>query len=170
MSAPEPLLPAALDVLASTPATLRGLLGAMPESAVSAPGDEGWSPKDVLAHLASLNGPALVDRVGPILEQDEPPIPNIDEATVLERSGLRTLPITAVLDDFARQRAEAVAWLHGLPPSALSRCGVHSVAGRASVADLIHHVAWHDLLHVEQICRLLAAPLHERRGAMQIFQ
>ena len=170
MNAPAPTLPAALDVLASTPATLRALLGGLPETAVSAAGDEGWSPKDVLAHLLSLNGPALLDRVRPIMELDEPPIPNVDEAEVLERSGLRLLPVATLLDDFARRRADAVAWLRGLPPPALSRSGVHSTAGRVTVANLIHHLAWHDLLHVSQVCRLLAAPIDERRGAMQIFR
>ena len=170
MGAQEPTLRTALDVLASTPATLRALLGTLPESAVSAPGDEGWSPKDALAHLLSLNGPAVRDRISPILQRDEPPIANLDEADVLERSGLRLLPVASLLDDFTRRRTEAVAWLRGVPPAALLRSGIHSTAGRVTVADLIHHLAWHDLLHVEQVCRLLAAPIDERRGAMQVFR
>jgi hypothetical protein len=169
MSATEPMLPAALDVLASTPETLHALLGALSDAAVSAPGDEGWSPKDVLAHLTSLNGPAIMDRLRPILEENLPPIANIDEAALLERSELRHLPVAALLDDFAHRRMESVAWLRGLQPAAFLRSGVHSIAGTVTVADIIHHLAWHDLLHLEQICRLLAAPLNERRGAMRTF-
>ncbi len=167
--AEQPLLPAALGVIASTPTTLRGLMGGLPEDVTSAPGEEGWSPKDVLAHVLSVHGPALVERVRLIAEQDNPPIPNVDEQAVLERSGLRARPVGALLDEFARERAEAVAWMRALAPEALSRTGRHSIAGDVSAADIIHHVAWHDLLHVEQVCRMLAAPLHERRGAMRQF-
>ena len=164
------LLPSALDVFGSTPATLRALLGKLPDDAVSAPGDEGWSAKDVVAHLVSLYGPTLVNRIRPILERDEPPIPSADEAALLEASGLRRKPLAELLDELDRQRRDAVAWLRGLSDEQLRRVGIHSEAGRVSVADLIHHKAWHDLLHVEQVCRLLAAPLDERRGAMRMFR
>lgn len=168
--APSQLLPAALDVFASTPATLRALLAKLPEGAVATPGDEGWSAKDVVAHLVSLYGPTLVDRIRPILERDEAPIPNADEAAILEASGLRNKPLAELLDQFDRQRQDAVPWLSGLSDEQLARVGIHSAAGRVSVADLIHHKAWHDLLHIEQVCRLLAEPLDERRGAMRVFR
>lgn len=160
---------AAIDVLASTPATMRALLAEMPDEIVAARDDQGWSAKDVLAHLVSLNGPTLLDRVQPMLEQDDPPIPNVDEQALLDSSGLRSQPVAALLEEFARQRAGAVAWLRGLPPEALARTGRHSVAGRLTVAEIVHHKAWHDLLHVRQMCTLLAAPLDEQRGAMCMF-
>lgn len=160
---------AAIEVLASTPATMRALLAAMPDALVGTPGGEGWSAKDVLAHLVSLTGPALLDRVRPMLDQDDPPIPNVDEQELLERSGLRTWPVAALLDEFGRQRSDAATWLRGLTPAALARTGRHSVAGRLTVTEIIHHKAWHDLLHVRQVCALLAAPLEERRGAMRMF-
>jgi len=160
---------AAIDVLASTPATMRALLAEMPDEIVAARDDEGWSARDVLAHLVSLNGPALLDRVGLMLEQDDPPIPNVDEQALLDRSGLRSRPVAVLLEEFARQRAGAAAWLRGLPPEALARTGRHSVAGRLTVAEVVHHKAWHDLLHVRQVCALLAAPLDEQRGAMRMF-
>ena len=170
MSAQSQLLSAALDVFASTPETMRALLGKLPEEAVSRPGVEGWSAKDVVAHLVSLHGPTLVDRITPILEQHEPPIANADEAAILEASGLRAKPLADLLDRFERNRVEAVAWLRGLSDEQLRRVGIHSAAGRVSVADLIHHKAWHDLLHIEQVCQILAAPLDERRGAMRVFR
>ncbi len=168
--APPLVLSAALDVFGSTPATLRALLGKLPDEAVSTPGDEGWSAKDVVAHLVSLYGPTLVDRIRPILDHDEPPIPNADEAAILEASGLRRKPLAELLDELDRQRRDAVAWLRGLSDEQLQRVGIHSAAGRVTVADLIHHKAWHDLLHIEQVCRLLAEPLDERRGAMRVFR
>jgi hypothetical protein len=166
---PDTVLPAALDVLAATPTTLRSLLAGLPDEITTAPGSEGWSARDVVAHVLSLNGPALVDRVRLIVERDDPPIPNVDEQETLERSGLRGRPLKALLEEFTRQRGGAVTWLRVLQPESLARTGRHSAAGPVAAADIIHHVAWHDLLHVEQVCRLLAAPLDERRGAMRMF-
>ena len=142
----------------------------MPDDAVETVGDEGWSAKDVVAHLVSLHGPTLLDRIQPILEREHPPIANVDEAAILEASGLRSQPLAALLDQLERQRDEAVAWLRALSDEQLVRAGMHSAAGRVTVADLIHHKAWHDLLHIEQACRLIAAPLDERRGAMRVFR
>ena len=165
----QPLLPSALDVLASTPATLRALLGGLPDNVTSASGDEGWSPKDVVAHMLSTHGPALIERVRTIVEQKGARVPNVDEQATLERSGLRSQPLPALLDEFARRRAQDIGWLRALTPEALVRTGQHEIAGAVSAADIVHHVAWHDLLHIGQICRMLAAPLHERRGAMRAF-
>jgi hypothetical protein len=166
----DPVRSAALDVLAATPATMRALLTGLPDELTTAPGPEGWSPRDVLAHVLSLNAPALVDRLRIILERDEPPIPNIDEEATLERSGLRMKSVKVLLDEFTRQRAGAVTWLRSLQPESLRRTGQHSVAGTVSAAEIVHHVAWHDLLHVRQVCDLIALPLDERRGAMRQFR
>jgi hypothetical protein len=164
------LFPGTLDILASTPATLRALLGALPGDITSAPGEEGWSPHDVVAHLTSLTGLTLVGRVRAIIEQDHPSLADVDEHAALEASGLRTRPLGDVLDTFARERAEAVAWVRDLAPDMLARTARHSTAGDLTAAEIIHHKAWHDLLHIEQVCLLLARPLDERRGAMQRFR
>lgn len=166
----DTLLSAALDVLAATPATMRALLGGLPDEMTAAPGLEGWSARDVVAHVLSVNGPTLVDRVRLIVERDDPPIPNVDEQATLERSGLRGKQLKTLLDEFARQRGGAVMWLRNLQAESLARTGEHAVAGVVSAADVIFHVAWHDLLHVEQLCRLLAPALDERRGAMRAFR
>lgn len=166
---PDRGIATAFDVLASTPATLRGLLGALSDDVTSAPADAGWSPRDVVAHVASLNSLTLVGRVRVIIEQDDPLIPDVDEQVALQSSGLRSRPLAEVLDAFARERADAVEWLRGLAPEALARTGRHATVGRLSAAEVIHHKAWHDLLHVEQICRMLAIPLDAGSGPMRKF-
>ena len=73
---PSPALdPSAFDVLAQTPATLRALLSAVPQDLVEAQADEGWSPKDVVAHLLATLPSTVVDRVRLMLDADDPPIP-----------------------------------------------------------------------------------------------
>jgi hypothetical protein len=163
------LAPAALDVLEQTPAVLRSILAPLPAGVAEAPGAEGWSPHDVVAHLASLTGPTFVDRVTLMLEQDDPLVPGVDEHEVLEASGLRRTPLGALLDGFAAHRAEAVAWARRITPGQLARTGRHEVAGPLTVAEVINHKAWHDLMHIRQALTLIGEPLDAGRGAMRIF-
>ena len=159
----------ALDVLTSTPAVLRSMLVGLPEELVSEAGAEGWSAKDVLAHLLSISPKAALQRVRLMLEHDEPDIPNMDEDAVLAASGMRAWPLARLLDEFAAERGERMASLRNLSPEQLARTGKHQVAGLISVADVLNHVAYHDLLHIGQIAGLLAAPIELQRGAMRVF-
>jgi hypothetical protein len=156
-------------LLERTPQVLRALLAGLPSAVVEAPGAEGWSPKDVVAHLASIQRAANIQRVAMMLEADDPLIPGIDEEQVLEASGLRQRPLADLLDRFERDRTDGVALLRRLTPGDLARTGRHSVVGALRIADIVHHIAYHDLLHVGQIAALLAAPVEQRRGAMRIF-
>jgi hypothetical protein len=159
----------ALDVYASTPATLRGLLSGLPEAITSAPADEGWSVHDVVVHLTSLDPFSMVGRVRAILDEDDPVVLDLDEQEVLERSGLQSKPLAEVLDQMSRTRGDALVWLRELTPAQLARTGRHSAAGPLRASDIIHHKAWHDLLHVRQICTMLSGPLDAGSGAMRKF-
>jgi hypothetical protein len=157
----------ALAVLRATPAVLEALFAGQSEDVLGKPGEEGWSPKDVLAHLISIQGPALVDRVRAMLDSDLPSLPNVDEHKTLERSGLRDRPIHELLHEFAEQRARAMLFLERLGPEEMRRRGRHELAGEVTVADAIHHMCYHDLLHIAQVSSLLAEPIEQRRGAMR---
>ena len=159
----------AFDVLAQTPATLRALLIAVPQDVVETPADEEWSPKDVVAHLLANHPWAMVDRVRLILDRDDPPVPDVNEQRALESSGLRPKPLDELLDELERRRVEDVAWLRTLSPEQLARTGRHEVAGEISIADLLHHLAYHDLLHVEQAARMLQGHYEPLRGGMRAF-
>jgi hypothetical protein len=167
---PASLHPATLGVLASTPSVLRGLLGSLPPPAIDAPGGEGWSPKDVVAHMLSIESQALKGRVLLIVDGDGAAIPNIDEDATLAESGMRDWPIEKLLDEFGARRSAALQSLSVLVAEELARHGKHSAAGDVSASDVVHHVAFHDLLHIGQITRLICAPIEERRGAMRMFR
>ena len=73
----------------------------------------------------------------------------------LQRAGhVRSLGLAECADCLAQQ---------------LARTGRHSTSGPLTAAEIIHHKAWHDLLHVQQICRMLAIPLDAGSGAMRQF-
>lgn len=159
----------AINVLAATPATLRALLAGLDEVALTVPGAEGWSARDVVAHVASLDPFTLRGRITAMIEQENPVIPGIDEEETLNASGLRGRPLAELLDAFAAQRALSMDLLRGLREGDLTRRGRHSVAGDLTVADIVHHKAFHDLLHTRQIISLIEAPIEAARGAMRIF-
>lgn len=161
-----PLYSSTVDTLARTPAVLHALLEGLPDEATCTPGPEGWSPRDVLAHLLSVHYASNLQRVRWMLDADDPFVPNIDEIQVLEGSGMRAWPVSRLLDEFAAARGEAMEMVRGVAPEQLARTGRHEVAGTITIEGILHHVAYHDLSHIAQIAKLLALPLDARRGAM----
>ncbi len=167
MTSEDGLYPSTLITLERTPAVLRTMLEGLPAEVIDARGVEGWTARDVVAHLLSIHYAANVQRVKWILDGDNPVVPNVDEDAVLESSGMRIWPLPKLLDQYASARAESVAWLRTLTPDDYARTGRHEVAGVISVADVLHHIAYHDLIHIAQTAKLISGPLEERRGRMR---
>ena len=72
-----------------------------------------------------------------------------------------------LLDEYAAARAESMVWLRALAPDDFTRTGRHEVAGVIAVADVLHHIAYHDLVHIAQVAKLLSIPVEQRRGHMR---
>lgn len=165
---PVTLEPGTLEVIASTPTVLRALTATLPEAIVEACEDDGWSARDVVAHLLD-RWPSQRDRVEKMLAEANPVILDEDEVAGLEGSGLRQRPLAWLLGEFERTRAAEADAFRGLTTSDLARTGQHSVAGPITVAELLNHVAYHDLLHVQQIAATLARVPNAGRGAFGVF-
>lgn len=163
----DALVAGTFEVLAGTPLAMRGLLGALPEGLATDPADDGWSPRDVLAHLLSVEPWAFADRVRLMLDTDDPAVPNVDEADVLARSGLRARPIDSLLAEFERTRRANLSWVEALTAEQLAHTGRHEQVGSITVANVLHHIAFHDLNHVRQITSMLEPPLNDGRGHMR---
>ena len=69
---------AALEVVAQTPRVLKALLAGLPREVLEAPNDEGWSLKDIVAHLHDAEGIAFVERIDRMLHEERPFIASID--------------------------------------------------------------------------------------------
>lgn len=162
----SPIAQSTLQALAGAPATLQGLLGGLTADVVETSPDEGWSPKDVVAHMLAVEGPAFRERIAIITAGGDPVVPEIDENAVLEASGYRARSLSELLNEFRRRRAENVRWLRGLDGEVLARTGRHEQVGEVTAANIVHQIAYHDLVHIEQLTKLLQPRLQERRGAM----
>jgi hypothetical protein len=178
--APFATLQAALTVIGSTPAVLRGLVGGLDAAVLlAAPGstnDPSWGPRQVAEHLLDAEDIGFMDRVRRVVDAGEagkggerPYIRSIDPAARLVAEGYAERTLEDLLDELEQRRAGDVAWLRSLPPSALARIGEHDRAGIFAAGDLIHYWACHDLVHLRQIARALQDTLAPFTGNLVMF-
>ena len=159
----------ALAIIAATPGALRALLAAASDDALSAPLDDGWSPNHVVAHLLDVDTVILVDRITRIVEEDNPFLRSIEPTERMDNRGLAGRPIAENLRQLGAERPARVEHLGALTTEQLARPGEHDVAGPITAQDLIHHGAYHDLMHLQQVAAMLQAPLVPRMGNTRKF-
>jgi hypothetical protein len=147
--------PAALEVIGRTPRVLAALLDGLPDEVVLAPNPEGWSLKDIVAHLHDAESIAFVERISRLLDEDRPFIQSIDPPARLVAGGYSARALSDLLGDLQRLRAEHVAWLGSLSSAQLERAGEHDTAGEIRVIDIAHQWAAHDMAHLRQVGRML---------------
>jgi uncharacterized damage-inducible protein DinB len=160
-----------LPLLRATPATLRALLGALPDGWTRATEGAGtWSAFDVVGHLVHGERTDWVPRVEHILAHgDTVPFPPFDREAMFSASHGRTL--AELLDDFAAARERSLARLAslGLTEVDLARRGRHPQFGVVTMGQ--HLATWvaHDLNHVGQIVRVMAGQYAEAVGPWREF-
>jgi hypothetical protein len=175
--APFATLQAALTVIGSTPAVLRGLVGGLDAAVLlAAPGstnDPSWGPRQVAEHLLDAEDVGFMDRVRRVVAAGEggerPYIRSIDPSARLVAGGYAERTLEDLLDELEQRRAGDVAWLRSLPASALASIGEHDRAGTFAAGDLVHYWACHDLLHLRQIARALQDTLAPFTGNLAMF-
>ena len=153
-----------LALLERTPATLDAWLRALPDSWTR--GNEGgasWTAHDILGHLIHGEKADWIPRVRHILAHgDTQPFAPFDREAQAKEAP-RTL--AALLDEFARLRAESLAALREcrLTPTDLERRGLHPALGAVTLGQLLATWAAHDMSHVHQLSRTMA---HQYRDAV----
>lgn len=161
----------ARTLLERTPATLRAQLDGLPEAWLDAPEAPGaWSPRDVAGHMADLEETAWIPRIEWILEHGATrPLPGIERERF--RTRYEKWPIERVLTAFATARARNLSALDQLPLDAatLERAGAHPQLGDVRLSQLLSTWVAHDLTHVAQIQRALAAQYQEAVGPWRDF-
>jgi hypothetical protein len=154
-------LDASLAVLERTPAVLRALLADLPSNwTTSNEGPDTWSPYDVLGHLIHGERTDWMTRLGIILE-DGPgrPFTPFDRFAQFRESEGKSLGV--LLDDFEAARADNLRRLRALSltDTDLDRTGTHPSFGTVTARQLLSTWTVHDLDHIVQISRVMAAQL-----------
>jgi len=92
-----------------------------------------------------------------VLAHDRPAITGYDQDAWAARLRYAEAPLEPALADFEAARAANLRLLARVPESDRERIGVHAERGEESVAHMIRMYAGHDVLHIRQIERILAA-------------
>lgn len=156
----------AIELLERTPAVLRALVAGLSDGWVER--DEGpgtFSPREVLGHLIQGELHDWIPRARRILEHGAAlPFEPFDRFAHRERHADADVP--ALLDEFARLRANNVEALRSLPIGApdLDREGLHPELGRVTLRQLLATWVAHDLTHLAQIARVMARRYEDEVG------
>jgi hypothetical protein len=161
--------PTAIEVIVRTPTVLRALLAGLPGELIEKPNDEGWSLKDIVAHLVDAEGIAFVERIGRMLAEERPAIASIDPPARLRDGGYAGRQLDELLDQLERERTRHATWLRGLTPEQLARRGQHDQVGEIQVVDIAHQWAAHDMAHLRQVALMLQQHLAPLMGPTREF-
>lgn len=160
-----------VEVLQQTPYTLRRMLeGLSPEWTASIGDIENWSPYDVIGHLIHGEETDWIPRAEIILAQGENRrFTPYDRLAQFERSRGKTL--ADLLTEFAYLRNVNIEKLAGwqLTPDQLGLTGVHPELGEVTLAQLLATWVVHDLNHIQQIVKYLAAKYSENVGPWKAY-
>lgn len=159
------------EILERTPATLRALLGGLPEEwVVSNEGPDTWSPFDIMGHLIHGEEADWIPRARIILEHGEGrAFDPFDRFAMFEKSKGKSLG--QLLDEFERLRAESLRELEGLnlTPEKLGKRGKHPDLGVVTLSQLLSTWVVHDLGHIAQIARVMAKQYGEAVGPWRAY-
>ncbi|MCZ2401375.1 MAG: DinB family protein [Phycisphaerae bacterium] len=156
----------AMEILSRTPGVLKVWLTGL--SRAWTHGDYGpdtFRPYDVVGHLIQGERTDWIVRARIIFEEGTSrPFERYDRYAMFESSAGK--PLEALLAEFERLRAENLAALRGLAltPEKLARRGMHPMLGEVTLSQLIATWAAHDLNHLAQIAKAMAAQYQEAVG------
>lgn len=148
-----------LEVLETTVAALDERVARHDEAALRRPEAPGkWSVAAVLQHLADSEI-VVGYRLRVTLAQDAPQIPGYDQDRWADRLGYADAsPADAISQLRALREINLRIWRR-LGPEDFRRYGHHAERGVETVDQLLRLYAAHDLVHLRQIDRILAASL-----------
>jgi hypothetical protein len=148
--------PELLDRLRAMPALLRDVAAALGGAAHRRPAAGGFAFVEHAWHLADLEREGYGTRIGRLLTETAPALPDFDgDRVAREREYLHGDPALA-LQVFARARARNLERLAALDDAALARRGTQEGVGEITLARVPRMMAAHDAGHVEELAALVA--------------
>jgi predicted alpha/beta superfamily hydrolase len=142
---------AVLSILENVPAVLIPLVVETPEALCKRRPETGkWSAHEHFCHLASQE-PLMRERLERMLREDDPELVSYGPSPEDEAGALLAVDLGEAIERFARERADLVARLRGLPPEGWERTGRHPERPNYTVFVLARQMAVHDMLHAFRI-------------------
>jgi hypothetical protein len=136
--------------LQSMPAEFRALIRRLDANALTAPYDDGWSPRQIIEHVRASDA-IIAPRIYHVLVRDDAPLTAFDDRKWGSLIAAAEVPIDAQLAAFAITRAELCAMLRTLQPEDWTRTGVHEERGKITLTDIATWLAAHEEEHIAQL-------------------
>lgn len=115
-----------------------------------------WSPLEVIGHFCDCEW-VYGYRARLILCEDNPTILGMDQDRWVAGQHYQDRDPMELVEQFRALRPHNLRLWQGLSPADLARAGQHSERGTESLGMLLPLLAGHDLLHLDQLKRLLMA-------------
>ncbi len=145
------------QVLAETPRALAAFVKANPAARMRTRPFEGkWTPNEILGHLADAEW-AWGWRIREVLSRDRPTLLGYDQEAWVAAQQHNDREPQEHLDAFTAMRKSNLALWRRIPAADMERLGMHAERGPESLRTMLRMHAGHDLLHLDQITRYLAA-------------
>ncbi len=146
-----------LDVLAETPATLAEIVKTTPaETLRERPFEGKWTPNEILGHFVDAEL-VMAYRARTILADERPLMLGMDQDRWVESLRHNEAPPADHAHRFAELRRLNLDLWRALTSEEKERHGVHAERGVTKLGRLIEVTAGHDLHHLEQLERYVAA-------------
>jgi hypothetical protein len=143
-----------LEVLRQTPTAVRAMCAGLTDGQWRRPMADGeWTALQVVGHLLDVEV-VYGFRWRLILTQERPAYPGYDEKRWSRLPRPAPTQVLAVLEGL---RAVNLAVLAGVDADAATRVGVHGEQGEEHFDLTVRKVAGHDLAHLNQLARTVAA-------------
>jgi hypothetical protein len=146
-----------MHVLRETARELRGLTADQPEDVLRRPERAGtWSAVEILQHLADSDL-VWAYRLRVVVSEDRPTLSGYDQDAWASHLRYREVNPQDALQQFELLRRLNLQVLDSLPPKEMARVGLHNERGEESLEQMVRLYAGHDLVHLRQLKRVLAA-------------
>ena len=117
-------------------------------------GEAGWTTLEVLCHLRDFDG-YFRGRAVMMAMQENPALPAYDHEAIAVERRYNEQNLQRVLDELMASRRETVDFFEELSDAQWARTGTHPERGDFTMTDAVMQVGLHDVVHVEQIVRIL---------------
>lgn len=146
-----------ISVLTETPAALARVIASVPqEKRNRRPAPEQWSLAAVVAHLAEAEI-ALSWRYRQIAEKEGAALSGYDQNVWHRLGDYDSRDTQEALAQFRLLREANLRMFSRLTQEEWQRSGIHAERGRLTMKDLVTQAAGHDLSHLQQAERVVAA-------------
>lgn len=146
-----------VEVLAQTAGELQRIVDEHPrERLCHRPFEGKWTPTEIIGHLVDAEWVFGV-RLRSILSEERPTLAAFDQERWVQAQRHNEADPAALVAKFRTLREMNLPVWRRLAPEQLRRCGLHNRRGDESLETVRRLTAGHDLSHLDQIRRYLAA-------------